>query len=94
MTALQRFGAPTDASFHARVGELAAFCLKLEASTYPKPGLVSHVDNGSHHDMDFGFFCAVPTRSRPFSPISLMRAPAAPAWSACGRSGSRPNAPC
>ncbi len=35
------------------VGRLAAECLKLEAATYPKPGLVSHVDNGAHRDMDF-----------------------------------------
>jgi len=26
--------------------------LRLELETYPKPGLVSHVDNGSHPDMD------------------------------------------
>jgi triphosphoribosyl-dephospho-CoA synthase len=36
-----------------RIGELAADCLKQEAATYPKPGLVSHIDSGSHRDMDF-----------------------------------------
>lgn len=36
----------------AEIGALAADCLRLEIETYPKPGLVSHVDNGSHEDMD------------------------------------------
>jgi len=35
-----------------QLGHLAAFCLKLEVQTFPKPGLVSHIDNGSHRDMD------------------------------------------
>ena len=34
------------------IGALAATCLHLEVDTFPKPGLVSHVDNGSHADMD------------------------------------------
>lgn len=34
------------------VGRLAADCLKLEVGTYPKPGLVSHIDSGAHTDMD------------------------------------------
>jgi len=34
------------------IGALATQCLKLEVATYPKPGLVSQVDNGAHHDMD------------------------------------------
>jgi len=29
-------------------------CLLLELETYPKPGLISHVDAGSHTDMDAG----------------------------------------
>jgi triphosphoribosyl-dephospho-CoA synthase len=36
----------------ATIGALATECLKREVLTYPKPGLVSHVDNGSHQDMD------------------------------------------
>ena len=32
----------------------AVECLLLELETYPKPGLVSHVDAGSHTDMDAG----------------------------------------
>ena len=38
-------------------GEIAAHavdCLLLELETYPKPGLVSHIDAGSHTDMDAG----------------------------------------
>ena len=34
------------------IGALATRCLHLEVETWPKPGLVSHVDNGSHGDMD------------------------------------------
>jgi triphosphoribosyl-dephospho-CoA synthase len=33
-------------------GRWASECLKLEVATYPKPGLVSHVDPGAHHDMN------------------------------------------
>jgi triphosphoribosyl-dephospho-CoA synthase len=35
-----------------QLGHLASLCLRLEVETYPKPGLVSHVDNGAHRDMD------------------------------------------
>ncbi len=35
-----------------QLGHLASLCLTLEVETYPKPGLVSHVDNGAHRDMD------------------------------------------
>jgi triphosphoribosyl-dephospho-CoA synthase len=34
------------------LGALASDCLALEIDTWPKPGLVSHIDNGSHRDMD------------------------------------------
>ncbi|SDG70845.1 triphosphoribosyl-dephospho-CoA synthase [Bradyrhizobium sp. Rc2d] len=34
------------------LGQLASLCLTLEVETHPKPGLVSHVDNGAHRDMD------------------------------------------
>lgn len=34
------------------VGLWAAACLEQEVATYPKPGLVSPVDQGAHRDMD------------------------------------------
>lgn len=34
------------------IGSLAAHCLVLEIETWPKPGLVSHIDAGAHGDMD------------------------------------------
>lgn len=39
-----------------RVGRLARAALLDELSTWPKPGLVSHVDAGSHADMDADTF--------------------------------------
>jgi triphosphoribosyl-dephospho-CoA synthase len=36
----------------ARLGALAEDCLRRECETWPKPGLISHVDSGSHTDMD------------------------------------------
>lgn len=45
-----RASAPDD--WLSAIGRTAADCLKLELDTYPKPGLVSHVDTGSHLDMD------------------------------------------
>lgn len=38
------------------LAELAVVCLHQEIDTYPKPGLVSHVDNGAHKDMDAPLF--------------------------------------
>ncbi|PPQ21275.1 triphosphoribosyl-dephospho-CoA synthase MdcB [Bradyrhizobium sp. AC87j1] len=46
-------GIASDAS---AIGDVAADCLVLELETWPKPGLVSHVDNGSHDDMDVDTF--------------------------------------
>ncbi|MDK4700745.1 triphosphoribosyl-dephospho-CoA synthase MdcB [Rhizobium sp. CNPSo 4062] len=34
------------------IGRYAAQALILEVETWPKPGLVSHIDNGAHADMD------------------------------------------
>ncbi|GES51068.1 putative 2-(5''-triphosphoribosyl)-3'-dephosphocoenzyme-A synthase [Rhizobium sp. NBRC 114257] len=36
----------------ALIGRHAAQALVLEVETWPKPGLVSHIDNGAHADMD------------------------------------------
>lgn len=35
---------------------LAQLALCQELETYPKPGLVSHIDNGSHSDMNYALF--------------------------------------
>jgi triphosphoribosyl-dephospho-CoA synthase len=50
----------------ARIGDLAAVSLLLEVETWPKPGLVSHVDRGSHVDMDAGTLRASAEALRPF----------------------------
>src|SRR6476646_2972870 len=49
----RRARAPCDAD---AIGDSAVDCLLQELETWPKPGLVSHVDNGSHDDMDAGTF--------------------------------------
>ena len=38
------------------IGDGAARCLIMELETWPKPGLVSDIDSGSHDDMDAGTF--------------------------------------
>lgn len=43
-------------AFCAATARLAVRSLYIELALYPKPGLVSLVDNGSHHDMDAGTF--------------------------------------
>ena len=54
MTASLRIDPPAlDAE---RVARLARECLWLEIRTFPKPGLVSHVDSGAHRDMDADSF--------------------------------------
>jgi triphosphoribosyl-dephospho-CoA synthase len=50
---------PSPASRVVDVGAIAAtaaHCLRLELETFPKPGLVSHIDNGSHRDMNADTF--------------------------------------
>ncbi|WP_316228101.1 triphosphoribosyl-dephospho-CoA synthase MdcB [Bradyrhizobium sp. SZCCHNR3015] len=49
-----------------QVGQLASMCLRLEVETYPKPGLVSHVDNGAHHDMHAELLRRSANTLRPF----------------------------
>ncbi|MBR1119934.1 triphosphoribosyl-dephospho-CoA synthase MdcB [Bradyrhizobium lablabi] len=48
------------------IGDIAADCLLLELETFPKPGLVSHIDNGSHDDMDVGTFRASAAAIKPY----------------------------
>ena len=43
--------APLPSSFSAQIGRHAVRSLYAELALYPKPGLVSLVDNGSHDDM-------------------------------------------
>jgi triphosphoribosyl-dephospho-CoA synthase len=38
------------------IAAIAVRCLLLELETWPKPGLVSPIDSGSHSDMDAGTF--------------------------------------
>jgi len=42
--------------FAAKLAKFAADALSEELITYPKPGLVSHIDNGSHSDMNYQLF--------------------------------------
>jgi triphosphoribosyl-dephospho-CoA synthase len=49
-----------------QLGRLASLCLKLEVESFPKPGLVSHVDNGSHGDMNAELLCRSADTLRPF----------------------------
>jgi triphosphoribosyl-dephospho-CoA synthase len=44
--------APSQRTLCAETARLAVRCLYAELTLYPKPGLVSLVDNGSHEDMD------------------------------------------
>ena len=56
------FGATAAEEF----GSLAAACLHLEIATYPKPGLVSPVDTGSHADMDAAMLRASADLLKPY----------------------------
>jgi triphosphoribosyl-dephospho-CoA synthase len=49
---------PFDSDVTARhIGRLATRSLVQEVETWPKPGLVSHRDNGAHRDMDADMLC-------------------------------------
>ena len=48
------------------VAALAEHALHLEIETWPKPGLVSHVDTGSHSDMDARMLHRSAAALRPF----------------------------
>jgi triphosphoribosyl-dephospho-CoA synthase len=48
------------------IAAIAVRCLLRELETWPKPGLVSHVDSGSHSDMNFGTFQRSAAAIRPY----------------------------
>lgn len=48
------------------IGDVAAHCLLMELETWPKPGLVSHIDRGSHRDMDARTFRKSAAAIRPY----------------------------
>ncbi|WP_284211936.1 triphosphoribosyl-dephospho-CoA synthase, partial [Methylobacterium brachythecii] len=62
-TALRIQSATCEAAFIARC---AVEALRLELDTYPKPGLVSLVDSGSHDDMDAATFKASAAALEPY----------------------------
>lgn len=64
--ALSRAPDPAGACPADEIADLAALALTLELETYPKPGLVSPVDSGSHADMDADSFRASTRALRPF----------------------------
>lgn len=55
---------PFDPAQH--IAAHAERCLWLEVQTWPKPGLVSHVDRGSHADMDVHTFRRSAQALRPY----------------------------
>lgn len=50
----------------AAIATCAVDCLLIELETWPKPGLVSHVDCGSHDDMDVEMFRASAAALEPY----------------------------
>ena len=56
---------PDDLLFQ-RIAAHAVDALLLELATWPKPGLVSYVDTGSHHDMDAAMLRGSALVLRPF----------------------------
>ena len=57
---------PVRSDLGERVAAVAAAALLAELETWPKPGLVSHADAGSHTDMDAGTFRASIAALQPF----------------------------
>ncbi len=49
-----------------QVADMAEAALLAELETWPKPGLVSHFDAGSHHDMDAGMLRVSIAAIKPF----------------------------
>jgi len=57
---------PRDERLSDLIGAQAFHALLHELATWPKPGLVSHVDTGSHHDMDAAMLRRSAEVLRPF----------------------------
>ena len=66
MNAIARIAPPPAVRPSARIAARAVRCLRLEINTHPKPGLVSHVDNGAHGDMDAALLRRSADSLRPF----------------------------
>ena len=64
--ALQQATRPLPRTVAEHVAGSAKAALLAELQTWPKPGLVSHVDSGSHTDMDASTFRASATAIAPF----------------------------
>jgi triphosphoribosyl-dephospho-CoA synthase len=64
--ALQQARRPLTRTVAEHVADTAKAALLAELETWPKPGLVSHVDSGSHTDMDASTFKASATAIAPF----------------------------
>ena len=64
--ALQRTTRPMPRCVADHVAETAQAALLAELKTWPKPGLVSHVDSGSHTDMDVSTLKASARAITPF----------------------------
>ena len=66
IAASRRADAPLPSWLPDHVAAAARAALLAELATWPKPGLVSHVDHGSHDDMDAGTFEASVAAIAPF----------------------------
>ena len=64
--ALQQTARPLPRTVAEHVANSAKAALLAELETWPKPGLVSHVDSGSHTDMDASTFRASARAIAPF----------------------------
>ena len=64
--ALRQVTRPMPRNVAGHVADLAKSALLAELETWPKPGLVSHVDSGSHADMDANTFEASAAAITPF----------------------------
>jgi triphosphoribosyl-dephospho-CoA synthase len=64
--ALRQITSPMPRSVADHVAYLARYALLAELETWPKPGLVSYMDSGSHSDMDASTFEASAAVITPF----------------------------